>query len=98
LLQALTFPIRNASVGWRFQFESCRPVAADTAPGHAPCIAESGMIGRAFLFSIVLGSIVIPLRAARDANAARGLKKALSWGLVFNGLYYLAAVFIYPRL
>ena len=42
--------------------------------------------------------VVIPVLAARDANAQRGLKKALLLVLVFNLLYLFALNYVYPHL
>jgi hypothetical protein len=50
------------------------------------------------LISIILTNIWIPLWAARDRNGIRGLKKALFYMCVFNGLYLLLVMFAYPRL
>jgi len=50
------------------------------------------------LISIILTNIWIPLWAARDRNGIRGLKKALFYMCVFNGLYLLLEMFAYPRL
>jgi hypothetical protein len=50
------------------------------------------------LLSILVMSILIPARAAGEKNPRAGLKKALRHMTVFNLIYVLAVVFIYPRL
>ena len=50
------------------------------------------------LLSVVIGMILIPILAARDANAQHGLKKTLLLVLVFNLLYLFALQFVYPHL
>ena len=50
------------------------------------------------LVSILFAAVAIPIWSARDRNALRGLKKALFAMLVFDVLYVLAVMFLYPRL
>ena len=50
------------------------------------------------LMSVIIGSIMMPVFAARAANAMRGLKKTIVLMFVFNALYFLAVRYIYPRL
>ena len=50
------------------------------------------------LISILLADVVIPIWAARDPNAIRGLKKALFYMCMFNAMYLLLVMFVYPRL
>jgi hypothetical protein len=50
------------------------------------------------LISILLADVVIPIWAARDPNAIRGLKKALFYMCIFNAMYLLLVMFVYPRL
>jgi hypothetical protein len=50
------------------------------------------------LISILLADVLIPLWAARDPNAIRGLKKALFYMCIFNAMYLLSVMFLYPRL
>ncbi len=54
-------------------------------------------MGKWILFSVVAASVVLPLRAARDPDARRGLRRALVQTLVFDALFALAALFVYPR-
>ena len=53
---------------------------------------------KAILISIVAATIIIPMWAARDRSARRGLRKAMVWIAVFDVAYLLAVMFIYPRL
>jgi hypothetical protein len=50
------------------------------------------------LISILFADVLIPLWAARDRNAIRGLKKALFYMCIFNAAYLLLVMFAYPRL
>ena len=50
------------------------------------------------LISIVIATIAVPTWAAREKNARKGLRKALTWMVVFNVVYLVALMFIYPRL
>jgi hypothetical protein len=55
-------------------------------------------VATALLFSILVATVVIPARAARDANARRGLRKAVISMLVFSFFWVLALAYEYPRL
>ena len=55
-------------------------------------------MGKLILFSVVVGSAVLPIRAARDVDARRGLKRALVQTLVFDLLFAAAALVVYPRI
>jgi hypothetical protein len=50
------------------------------------------------LISIILVYVVVPLWAARDPDAIRGMKKALFCVCVYNVIYLLLVMFAYPRL
>ena len=50
------------------------------------------------LVSILLANVAIPVWAARERSARRGLWKALCAMLVFDVAYLLAVLFVYPRL
>jgi hypothetical protein len=50
------------------------------------------------LISILFADVLIPLWAARDPNAIRGLKKALFYMCIFNAMYLLLVMFVYPRM
>jgi nitrate reductase NapE component len=49
------------------------------------------------IISILFATVVIPIRAARERSARRGLEKALFAMLVFDVFYLLAVVLVYPR-
>jgi hypothetical protein len=49
------------------------------------------------LISILLGNVLIPLWAARDPSPIRGLKKALFYMCIYNVVYLLLVMFVYPR-
>jgi hypothetical protein len=50
------------------------------------------------LISILFVDVLVPLWAARDRNAVRGLKKALFYMCICNAIYLLLVMFVYPRL
>jgi len=50
------------------------------------------------LTSILVATIVIPLLAARDAQPRRGFRRAVIGLLVFDALYLVACLFVYPRI
>jgi len=54
-------------------------------------------MGRLILVSIIVGTVVIPLWAARDPRPARGLRRALLSTLAFELLWLCAVLVIYPR-
>ena len=47
--------------------------------------------------SILLALLVIPVVAARERSATRGLKKAVLLWLAFMSIYTLALLYIFPR-
>jgi hypothetical protein len=50
------------------------------------------------LQTLMLGTLLIPLIAARDPRPVRGLKKALAWFVIFSVGYMLALRFLYSQL
>jgi hypothetical protein len=50
------------------------------------------------LISILFADVLIPLWAARERNAIQGLKKTLFYMFIFNAVYLLLVMFVYPRL
>ena len=50
------------------------------------------------LISILFVDVFVPLWAARDPNAIRGMKKALFYVCIYNVIYLLLVMFVYPRL
>lgn len=55
-------------------------------------------MAKVILISILLVDVLIPIWAARDSNAIRGLKKALFYMCICNVIYLLLVMFAYPRL
>jgi hypothetical protein len=49
------------------------------------------------LASILFAHVALPLWAARDRSPRRGLKKVLLSMLVFNAVYLVALLFVFPR-
>ena len=47
------------------------------------------------LLSIVIAALVIPMRAARDPNPRRGVKRMLLWLFLFNALYLVYMTLIH---
>jgi hypothetical protein len=56
------------------------------------------MAAKLLLLSVVIMMIAVPVLTARDANAKRGLKRAVFLTIAFNVLYLLAVRYVYPRL
>jgi hypothetical protein len=50
------------------------------------------------LVSILFAGVVIPVWAVPDRSPRHGLRKALFAMLVFDVVYVLAVLFLYPRL
>jgi len=50
------------------------------------------------LVSILFAVVAIPVWASHDRSARRGLRKALLAMLVFDVVYVLSVMFLYPRL
>jgi hypothetical protein len=50
------------------------------------------------LMSVLFAMIAIPSVASRDQAPRRGLRRAIFGMLVFNFVYMLALIFVYPRI
>jgi len=50
------------------------------------------------LVSILFAGVAIPVWATSERSAVRGMRKALFAMLVFDVVYVLAVLFLYPRL
>jgi hypothetical protein len=48
--------------------------------------------------SVVLATAIIPASCARDPNARRGLRRAVYGLVIFNFVYMLLLIFVYPRI
>lgn len=56
------------------------------------------MLAKLILTSILLATIVVPLRASRDRSAKRGLRRATLGFAAFVALYLFLCVVVYNRL
>jgi hypothetical protein len=54
-------------------------------------------MGKVILLSVVIATVVLPMRAARDPQPARGLRRAVLWLVLFNVFYMLALIHVMPR-
>lgn len=50
------------------------------------------------LVSILIMTLVLPMRAARHRAPVHGLRRAILYTLIFNAFYAFALLFLYPRL
>ena len=50
------------------------------------------------LLTMLLATAMIPLLASRDSGARRGLERTVVSLFVFDFVYLLALMFIYPRI
>jgi hypothetical protein len=55
-------------------------------------------MAKLLLLSVIIGTISLPILSAAETNARRGLFRALSIVAVFNLLYLLGILFVYPHL
>ena len=55
-------------------------------------------MGKLLLMSVMVAMVALPMRAARDGSAVRGLRKTVLWTVAFNVLYLIAVLYVYPRL
>jgi hypothetical protein len=55
-------------------------------------------MGKLLLHSILLATFALPMYAARDRSAVRGLRRLVAWMALFVGFYALAIVYVLPRL
>jgi hypothetical protein len=54
-------------------------------------------VGKLILISILIATVALPMRAARDPSPTRGLRRAVLWIVAFNVCYLIAIVYILPR-
>jgi predicted membrane-bound dolichyl-phosphate-mannose-protein mannosyltransferase len=50
------------------------------------------------LLSVVIGAMAIPVLSSMSSHSRRGLWRALSIAAVFNFIYLLALLYVYPHL
>jgi uncharacterized membrane protein YwaF len=55
-------------------------------------------MAKLLLLSVVIMMVAIPVLAARDRSAKRGLQKAILLVIVFNIFYVFVHRFIYPHM
>jgi hypothetical protein len=54
-------------------------------------------MSKLILMSIIIATVVIPTRAAREKNPRNGLRKAVVQMLLFEAFYLFALRFLYGR-
>jgi hypothetical protein len=77
--------------------ENGRSARTSVAGGSATELTQAGFMQKIILMSVIYATAIIPLLAARDTSARRGLRRAIAWLLAFNVIYLLAVVFLYPH-
>ncbi|MCE9668353.1 hypothetical protein LY474_11070 [Myxococcus stipitatus] len=55
-------------------------------------------MAKLILMSVLILTIALPAKAARDADPVRGLKKAILWVILFNAAYTYGVIVWVPRL
>jgi hypothetical protein len=55
-------------------------------------------MGKLLLLSIIMGTIALPARAARDKNPRTGLRNTIRWLTAFNVLYVISLRLLWHRL
>ena len=46
---------------------------------------------------VLVATVVIPVQAARIGNPRHAFRKLVLWVVMFNILYMLALIYVYPR-
>jgi hypothetical protein len=54
-------------------------------------------MGKLILLSLLFATMVVPMRAARDASPARGFRRALVWMFSVMAIYLVLLLYVYPR-
>ncbi len=54
-------------------------------------------MGKLILLSVVLALVIVPIVAASDRDAGRGLKRAVFAVVAFNLFYAFALRYLFPR-
>jgi hypothetical protein len=54
-------------------------------------------MAQAILLSLLVATIALPVRAAREKNPRKGLRRAIVSVAVFNAIYLLLLIFVYGR-
>lgn len=55
-------------------------------------------MSKVVLMSLLVGTLVLPIRAARAPSARQALRRLVVASVLFHLAYVLAVVFLYPRL
>jgi hypothetical protein len=55
-------------------------------------------VGKLILMCVVLATAIIPASCARDPSARRGLRRTIYGLLIFNFIYGLLLIFVFPHL
>jgi hypothetical protein len=58
----------------------------------------SPIMAKLLLMSVIFATILLPSLAAGDPRPKRGLKRAFGAMLLFNFIYILAVMFVYPQI
>jgi hypothetical protein len=53
---------------------------------------------KALLMSIMIATVVLPIRAARDPEPLRALRRVLLWLVGFNVFYLVGIIWVLPRI
>jgi hypothetical protein len=55
-------------------------------------------MGKALLISILVATVAIPVFLARDAKPKRGIRRTVTWIVVYCALWVLACAFVIPKI
>jgi hypothetical protein len=55
-------------------------------------------MSKLLLLSILIASIALPAKAARERNPRKGLRKTILYMLLFNVFYLFGLLFLYGRI
>ena len=69
-----------------------------TSPVGAVKVYPDGFVRKLLLLSILVVSFALPISAARDRSAVRGMRRTIVGMAVCVVLYVIALLFILPRL
>ena len=55
-------------------------------------------MGKLLLISVLLATVILPMRAARHPSPARALRRAIAWVLASYAAYCVGILYVLPRL
>ena len=55
-------------------------------------------MGKLLLISVLLATVVLPMRAAHHPSPARALRRAVTWVAASYAFYCVAILYVLPRL